>query len=215
MAPLFAASHASLIPLFSPDPAAARRVRGTLSSRSSGLRLRGAPRAAGRGRGRGRGSGGIPDEWGDRSPPGAPEPPARPEPPVEEDEWGGDAAEGSSRPIVVDEWGEAAEPETEPEPEPPSAADPPSPAADDEWEEPAAPAPAPAEEEVDEQAEKKRREDLKRCLVDTVYGSELGFRASSEVRGEVVELVTQLEAVNPTSAPVEAPDLLDGNWILM
>jgi hypothetical protein len=27
--------------------------------------------------------------------------------------------------------------------------------------------------------------------------------------------VTQLEAVNPTSAPVEAPDLLDGNWILM
>jgi hypothetical protein len=48
-----------------------------------------------------------------------------------------------------------------------------------------------------------------------VYGSELGFRASTETRGEVVELVTQLEANNPTPAPVEAPDLLDGNWILM
>ncbi|RCV43636.1 hypothetical protein SEVIR_9G315600v4 [Setaria viridis] len=215
MAPLFAAaSHASLIPLFSPDPAAARLVRGTLRSRTSGLRLRGAPRAAGRGRGRGRGSGGIPDEWGERSPPGAPEPPAQPDLPVDEDEWGGDTAEGNSRPIVVDEWGEPAEPEPEPEPEPPSAADPPSPSADNEWgKDPSAPAPAPAAEEVDEQAE--RREDLKRCLVDTVYGSELGFRASTEVRGEVVELVTQLEAVNPTPAPVEAPDLLDGNWILI
>ncbi|CAL4915742.1 unnamed protein product [Urochloa decumbens] len=220
MAPLFAASsHASLLPLFSPDPAvAARLLRGTLlRSRTSGLRSRGAPRAAGRGlgRGRGRGRGGIPDEWGERSPPGAPEPPAKPDPPVDDDEWGRDAGdEGNSRPIVVDEWGEPGEPE----PEPPSSADPPIPGADDEWgKEPSAPPPPPpppaAAEEVDEQAE--RREDLKRCLVDTVYGYELGFRASTEVRGEVVELVTQLEATNPTPAPVEAPDLLDGNWILI
>ncbi|OEL21871.1 putative plastid-lipid-associated protein 3, chloroplastic [Dichanthelium oligosanthes] len=207
MAPLFAASsHASVLPLFSPDPATARLARGTLRSRTSSLRLRGAPRAAGRGRGRGRG---IPDEWGERSPPGAPEPPAQPDTPIDDDEWGRDAAEGNSRPIVVDEWGEPGEPE----PEPLSAADPPSPAVEDEWgKEPKAPAPS-AEEEVDEQAE--RREELKRCLVDTVYGSELGFRASTEVRGEVVELVTQLEAANPTPAPVEAPDLLDGNWILI
>jgi len=189
MAPLFAAaSHASVLPLFSPDPAAARRAGGTLRSRTSTLRLRRPPGATGRGRGRGRGN--VPGEWGERSPPGAP---AQPDPPVDDDEWG--------------------EP-GEPEPEPPSAADPPSPAADDEWgEEAAAPPPPPAEEEVDEQAE--RREELKRCLVDTVYGSELGFRASTETRGEVVELVTQLEANNPTPAPVEAPDLLDGNWILM
>lgn len=214
MAPLFAAaSHASLLPLSSLDrPGAGRLVRGTLRPHTSGLRLRRPPGATGRGRGRGRG--GIPpDEWGERSPPGAPEPPAQPDPPVGDDEWGGsdDSADGNSRPVVVDEWGEPGAPE----PEPPSAADPPSPAADDEWEEkePEAPPPAPAEEEDDELAVK--REELKRALVDTVYGSDLGFRASSEVRAEVVELATQLEAANPTTAPLEAPDLLDGNWILM
>ncbi|KAG0550098.1 hypothetical protein BDA96_01G310500 [Sorghum bicolor] len=210
MAPIFAAaSHASLLPLSHLDrPAAGRLVRGTLRPHTSGLRLRRPPGATGRGRGRGRG--GIPDEWGERSPPGAPEPPAQPDPLIDDED---DSADGNSRPIVVDEWGEPGAPE----PEPPSAADPPSPAADDEWEEePEAPAPdptpAPAEEE-DEQAVK--REELKRCLVDTVYGSDLGFRASTEVRGEVVELVTQLEAANPTTAPVETPDLLDGNWILI
>ncbi|XP_062204926.1 probable plastid-lipid-associated protein 3, chloroplastic [Phragmites australis] len=57
------------------------------------------------------------------------------------------------------------------EPEPPSAADPPSPAADDEWGKEPAPAP-PEPEGGDEEAE--RREELKRCLVDTVYGSDSG-----------------------------------------
>lgn len=208
MAPLFAAaSHASLLPLFSPEPAAAGLLgRGTLRPRTSTLRLHRAPGATGRGRGRGRGS--IPDEWGERSPPGPPEPPAQPDPPIDEDEWGSDATEGNALPVVVDEWGQPGEPEAEA----PTAADPPSPSADDEWgKEPQAPV---AEEEGDdEQAEK--REELKRCLVDTVYGSDLGFRASTEVRGEVVELVIQLEAANPTAAPVEAPDLLDGNWILI
>ncbi|CAD6204598.1 unnamed protein product [Miscanthus lutarioriparius] len=205
MAPLFAAaSRASLLPLAPLDrPAAGRLARGTLRPHTSSLRLRRPPGATGRGRGRGRG--GVPDEWGERSPPGPPEPPAQPDPPIDADEWGGD---DDSRPVVADEWGEPGAPE----PEPPSAADPPSPAADDEWEEEPEP-PAPAEAEEDEQAVK--REELKRCLVDTVYGSDLGFRASTEVRGEVVELVTQLEAANPTTAPVETPDLLDGNWILM
>jgi hypothetical protein len=67
----------------------------------------------------------------------------------------------------------------------------------------------------EEDNEEERREELKRCLVDTVYGSDLGFRASSEVRGEVLELVTQLEATNPTPEPVQATHLLAGNWILM
>jgi hypothetical protein len=117
-----------------------------------------------------------------------PETTAQPEPSVEEDEWGGDAAEGSSCPIVVDEWGEP----VEPEPEPPSTADSPRPVSDNEWEEQdVASALVTEEEEVDEQAE--RREELKCCLVNTVCGSELGFWASSEVRGEVVELDTQLE----------------------
>lgn len=57
--------------------------------------------------------------------------------------------------------------------------------------------------------------DLKRCLVDTFYGTELGFKASGEVRAEVLELVNQLEALNPTPAPTEASSLLDGNWVLL
>ncbi|KAF8412785.1 hypothetical protein HHK36_000755 [Tetracentron sinense] len=57
--------------------------------------------------------------------------------------------------------------------------------------------------------------DLKRCLVDTVYGTEFGFRATSEVRAEVFELVNQLELENPTPAPTEAESLLDGNWVLL
>ncbi|XP_062200355.1 probable plastid-lipid-associated protein 3, chloroplastic [Phragmites australis] len=202
--PLFAAS---LLPLLSPHPTSAARLAHGLSSRPLrlGPRLRRTPGAAGRGL-----EGGIPDEWGERSPPGPPEPPSQPDPPIDDDEWGRDAASGNSRPIVVDEWGEPGAPE----PEPPSAADPPSPADDDEWgKEPEPAAAEGADSKEDEVAE--GREELKRCLVDTVYGSELGFRASTEVRGEIVELVTQLEAANPTPAPVEAPDLLDGNWILI
>lgn len=57
--------------------------------------------------------------------------------------------------------------------------------------------------------------ELKRALLDTVYGSDFGFRASSEVRAEALELVLQLEASNPTPAPTESPDLLDGSWILV
>lgn len=69
-------------------------------------------------------------------------------------------------------------------------------------------------EESDDGGDDKTRE-LKRCLADTVYGTELGFRAGSEVRAEVLEIVNQLEALNPTQAPVENPDLLDGNWVLL
>lgn len=58
-------------------------------------------------------------------------------------------------------------------------------------------------------------EDVKRCLVDTVYGSELGFRASAEERAEVLELVAQLEGLNPTPAPMDAVEVLNGNWVLL
>ncbi|KAL3689364.1 hypothetical protein R1sor_015673 [Riccia sorocarpa] len=57
-------------------------------------------------------------------------------------------------------------------------------------------------------------EDLKQSLVDSLYGTDRGLRASSETRGEIVELITQLEAQNPTAAPTEALALLDGKWIL-
>lgn len=56
--------------------------------------------------------------------------------------------------------------------------------------------------------------DLKKQLVDSFYGTDRGLKASSETRAEIVELITQLEAKNPTSAPTEALPLLNGKWIL-
>ncbi|KAF5930652.1 hypothetical protein HYC85_031525 [Camellia sinensis] len=57
--------------------------------------------------------------------------------------------------------------------------------------------------------------ELKSCLMDSVYGTDLGFQASAEVRVEVLKLINQLEATNPTSVPTEATDVLDENWILV
>ncbi|XP_050206329.1 plastid-lipid-associated protein, chloroplastic [Mercurialis annua] len=56
--------------------------------------------------------------------------------------------------------------------------------------------------------------DLKKQLMDSFYGTDRGLKASSETRAEIVELITQLEAKNPTSAPTEALPLLNGKWIL-
>ncbi|KAL5201413.1 hypothetical protein ABZP36_035767 [Zizania latifolia] len=68
-----------------------------------------------------------------------------------------------------------------------------------------APAEVPAASEVT---------DLKVKLKEALYGTERGLRASSETRAEVIELITQLEARNPTPAPTEALTLLNGKWIL-
>ncbi|KAL7123618.1 hypothetical protein ACP275_01G116800 [Erythranthe tilingii] len=76
------------------------------------------------------------------------------------------------------------------------------------------PDPAVVKEEEEKEDDGKLWE-LKRALVDTVYGSDFGFRASAEVRAETLELVSQLEAANPTPAPTESPQLLDGNWFLL
>lgn len=131
---------------------------------------------------------------------------------------------------ISDEWGEGSEPETKsftyfklPDSDPPKD--------EDEWGKgagaeagsfndagngtPASAAEAPAETEVEEGGVDENLEGLKRSLVDTVYGTELGFRARSEVRAEVSELVAQLEAANPTPAPVEEPGILNGNWVLL
>ena len=51
--------------------------------------------------------------------------------------------------------------------------------------------------------------------MDTVYGTDFGFRASCELRAEAIELIAQLEAANPNPAPTESPELLDGNWVLL
>lgn len=136
------------------------------------------------------------------------------------DEWGeksGDANEPESQPdnvtvnVITDEWGEKSGPEPEDSGTRFAESDPPR--NEDEW-----------AEEIGERAEvdagngsavSDKTLELKRCLADTVYGTELGFRASSEVRAEVLELVNQLEALNPTPAPLENPELLDGNWVLL
>ncbi|KAK8551660.1 hypothetical protein V6N13_120108 [Hibiscus sabdariffa] len=57
-------------------------------------------------------------------------------------------------------------------------------------------------------------QNLKKALVDSFYGTDRGLKASSETRAEIVELITQLEAKNPTPAPTEALPLLNGKWIL-
>ncbi|XP_051197729.1 probable plastid-lipid-associated protein 3, chloroplastic [Lolium perenne] len=189
MAPLFAschAAHASLL-LLSPNPTATAAAARVRVGGLRPRRLRLPVRLA---------AGGTPPNAG------------IPDPTVDDDEWGREppaSPSPNSRPVVADEWGEPGVLE----PEQPSGAD--APTNDDEWggdpKPTPTPAPAPEEDGV--------LEELKRCLADTVYGSGLGLQASAEVRGEVVELVAQLEAANPTTAPVQAPDLLDGNWILL
>lgn len=115
----------------------------------------------------------------------------------------------------MDEWGEKSEPEPVPATKF-SGPDPPTEKAEDEWgadgvKDDGFGNGTPGVEEV----ESEKLRDLKRALVDTVYGSDFGFRASVEVRAEALELISQLEAVNPTPAPTESPELLDGNWVLL
>ncbi|KAG8374590.1 hypothetical protein BUALT_Bualt10G0011200 [Buddleja alternifolia] len=126
---------------------------------------------------------------------------------------------GSEKPTFVDEWGEKSEPE--PEPEPASRFSGPDPPKDeDEWGGSdvelgnGSPIASESVKEEDDDDSVKLWE-LKRALVDTVYGSDLGFRASAEVRAEAIELVSQLEAANPVPAPTENAELLNGNWVLV
>ncbi|WIA32162.1 hypothetical protein OEZ86_003011 [Tetradesmus obliquus] len=57
--------------------------------------------------------------------------------------------------------------------------------------------------------------DIKAALLDSFYGTERGLSARSEVRAEINELITQLEAKNPTPSPTEMMALLDGDWKLV
>ncbi|KAJ9689845.1 hypothetical protein PVL29_012488 [Vitis rotundifolia] len=67
---------------------------------------------------------------------------------------------------------------------------------------------------VVEEEKSKEINSLKKALVDSFYGTDRGLKATSETRAEIVELITQLEAKNPTPAPTEALTLLNGKWIL-
>ncbi|KAF7058328.1 hypothetical protein CFC21_065410 [Triticum aestivum] len=87
--------------------------------------------------------------------------------------------------------------------------------ADDEWgKEPAVGGTSVAEAPSEAAAAAVEVAALKQKLKAALYGTERGLRASSETRAEVVELITQLEARNPTPAPTEALTLLNGKWIL-
>lgn len=114
---------------------------------------------------------------------------------------------------ITDEWGEKTEPESEPELTKLPDSDPPK--NEDEWGEYVSQGNGSAGPVVEEDDDNNKLRDLKRSLVDTVYGTEFGFRAGAEVRAEVLELVNQLEALNPTPTPVEAAGVLDGNWVLV
>ncbi|KAL8140325.1 hypothetical protein V2J09_006346 [Rumex salicifolius] len=86
---------------------------------------------------------------------------------------------------------------------------------DDEWgPEPPSSSGSPAVAVAEPPAAPSEIDRLKKALVDAFYGTDRGLRASSETRAEIVELITQLEAKNPTPAPTEALSLLNGKWIL-
>jgi len=67
---------------------------------------------------------------------------------------------------------------------------------------------------VEEKVAEPETERLKKALVGSFYGTNRGLKATSETRAEIVELITQLEAKNPTPAPTDALTLLNGKWIL-
>lgn len=53
------------------------------------------------------------------------------------------------------------------------------------------------------------------ALLDSFWGTERGLAASSDSRAEINELLTQLEARNPTPEPNEARQALGGTWRLV
>ncbi|XP_057764964.1 light-induced protein, chloroplastic-like [Salvia miltiorrhiza] len=55
---------------------------------------------------------------------------------------------------------------------------------------------------------------LKKQVLESFCGANMGLSASSETRAEIVELITHLEAKNPNPAPTQALTLLNGKWIL-
>ncbi|KAD5317340.1 hypothetical protein R6Q59_032676 [Mikania micrantha] len=130
------------------------------------------------------------------------------DPTVNDDE----ESDGSQSPTVTDEWGEKSEPENE-QLTKLSTSDPPQ--DEDEWGTGATERTLVSGSGSSVVEDNGKIDELKRCLVDSVYGTGLGFSASPEERAEIMELVTKLEAVNPTPAPTDALELLDGNWVLL
>lgn len=74
--------------------------------------------------------------------------------------------------------------------------------------------PSPAVAVADVKLTDTETERLKKALVGSFYGTDRGLKATSETRAEIVELITQLEAKNPTPASNDALTLLNGKWVL-
>ena len=85
---------------------------------------------------------------------------------------------------------------------------------DDEWGPEPSAGVAVAEVQATEKVTDSETEKLKKALVGSFYGTDRGLKATSETRAEIVELITQLEAKNPTPASADALSLLNGKWIL-
>lgn len=45
------------------------------------------------------------------------------------------------------------------------------------------------------------------ALLDSLFGTERGLNARGEAKAEINELITQLEAKNPTPSPTEVCDI--------
>lgn len=57
--------------------------------------------------------------------------------------------------------------------------------------------------------------DIKAALLDSLYGTERGLSAFSEIRAEINELIGQIESKNPTPNPTEVLEKLTGTWKLV
>ncbi|KAH9309807.1 hypothetical protein KI387_037718 [Taxus chinensis] len=114
--------------------------------------------------------------------------------------------------LYVDEWGDKADPDELSAQTTLSDVDPPSMSDDDEW---GGTGTDQIPDTTPSTSVSSKLVELKQCLVDSFYGTEYGLRVSSQARAEIVELISQLEAQNPTPAPTEALTLLQGNWILV
>ncbi|MBH8573109.1 PAP/fibrillin family protein [Nostocaceae cyanobacterium CENA369] len=55
----------------------------------------------------------------------------------------------------------------------------------------------------------------KAALLDTIAGTNRGLLASEQQKQAILSAIARLEDVNPTPRPVEANNLLDGNWRLL
>ena len=59
------------------------------------------------------------------------------------------------------------------------------------------------------------RESLKTELKEAIAPQNRGIRATADDRAHIASLVARTEALNPTPAPLAAPDLLAGDWRLL